>query len=151
MDVNGTNLFFSPSGISSSSRSNRRCSSTDHAILNVSDLGPRERLGFPFSIFTSFSASLPLGGVLHRGDRGGLDAFRDERLSATAITWGRHGVGVDESAVSNVCGDFEGSTSMNAGLTNALSTWEVVLQTSRSAGKRRRPDSMGQRCGVVTE
>jgi len=150
VDVNGTNLFFSPSGISSSSRSKRRCSSTDHAILNVSDLEPRERFGLSFSICIGFSKPLALGGALNIGDGRGRGAFRDERLSTTALTRGRHEVGVDESGRLGVCGGFRESSSMKVGLTNALSAWYVVLQTSRSEGKRRQPDPTGQRCGVTS-
>ena len=135
-DVEGTHLFFSPSGISSSSRSKRRCSSTDHAILNVSDLGPRERFVFPFSICTNFSASLAFWGVFRGGDGGGLCAFREERLSAIVLTRGRHGVGVNESGVSDACGCFGISTSKKVELTNALSAC-VALQTKRNVGKRR--------------
>ena len=149
--MNGTNLFFSPSGISSSNRSKRRCSSTDHAILKVSDLGPRERLGLSFSACTSFSTPLALGGAVRGGDGGGRGAFRDERLSTTALTRGRHEVGVEGCGISDVCGGLGESTSMKVGLTNALSAWYAVLQTSRSAGKRRKPDATGQRCGVTTE
>jgi hypothetical protein len=150
-DMEGTHLFFSPSGISSSSRSKRRCSSTDHAILNVSDLGPRERFGLPLSICTSFSTSLAFGGVLRGGDDGGLRAFRNERLSATALTRGKHGVGVNESGISDVCGCFRISALTGVELTNVLSAWEVALQTKRSVGRRRQPDPTRQRCGRIAE
>ena len=149
--VKGPHRFFSPSGISSSSRSKRRCSSTDHAILNVSDLGPRERFGLPTSICTSFFVSLALGGVLNGGNGGGLGAFRVERLSTAALTRGGQGVGVNESGISDACGPFGMSTSTNVGLTNALSTWEVVLQTNRNVGRRRQPDPTGQRCRLIVE
>ena len=99
----------------------------------------------------SFSTPLALGGALRRGDGGGRGAFRDERLSTTALTRGMHEVGVYESGRSDVCGGFGESTSMKVGLTNALSAWYVVLQTSCSAGKRRKPDPTGQRCGVTSE
>ena len=148
-DMEGAHLFFSPSGISSSSRSKRRCSSTDHAILNVSDLGPRERFGLPFSICTKISASLAFGGVLRGGDGGGLCAFREERLSGIVLTRGRHGVEANESGISDACGCFGISTSTNVELTNALSAWEVALQTKRNVGKRRQPDPMRQRCGLI--
>ena len=151
LNVKGTRLFFSPSGISSSNRSKRRCSSTDHAILKVSDLGPRERFGLPFSVCKSFSTSLAFGGALRGGDDGGLSAFRDERLSATALTRGRHGVGVNESVISDGCSCFGMSTSTKVGLANALSAWEAVLQTNRNVGKRRQPDPTGQRCGPIVE
>ena len=144
--MTGTHLFFSPSGISSSNRSRRRCSSTDHAILKVSDLGPRERFGL--SLSACFSAFLAFGGAFRGGDGGDLCAFRDERLSPTALTRGGHGVSVDRS---DACDSFGRSNSTKVGLTNALSTWEVVLQTSRNPGKRRQPDPMGQRCGPTTE
>jgi len=149
-DVEGTYLFFSPSGISSSSRSKRRCSSTDHAILNVSDLGPRERLGLPLSTCINFTASLAFEGVLRGGDGGGLGAFRYERLSVTALTRGRHGVGVNGSGISDARGRFGISTSMRAELTNALSAW-VALQTKRNVGKRRQPDPTRRRCGLIIE
>ena len=149
--MKGTHLFFSPSGISSSSRSKSRCSSTDHAMLKVSDLGPRERFGLSFAICASFSAPLTFGEALRGGDRSGLGAFRDERLSPTTLTRGRHGVGVDETEISDVSGGFGRSTSTKIGLGNALSAWEVVLQANRSEGKRRQPDPTGQRCGPMTE
>lgn len=89
VDANGAYLFFSPSGISSSSRSKSRCSSTDHAILNVSDLGPRERFGFSQTACTGFSASLCLGEALGRGDGRGPDAFLCERLSLSVFMCGK--------------------------------------------------------------
>jgi len=149
MDVRGTHLFFSPSGISSSNRSKRRCSSTDHAILNVSDLGPRERFGLLLSICMSFSVFLGFGGVLNGGNSGGLGAFRDERLSATTLTRGRHGVGLNGGGRLDARGSFGMSTSTKVELTNALSAWEVVLQTNRNVGRRRQPGPTGQLCGLI--
>ena len=84
-------------------------------------------------------------------DGGSRGAFRDERLSATVLTWGRHEVGVDESGISGMCDGFGESTSMKVEPTNVLSARDVVLQTSRRAGKRRKPDPTGQRCGVTGE
>ena len=99
----------------------------------------------------SFSTPLALGGALRGGDGGGRGAFRDERLSTAALTRGRHEVGIDECGISKVCGGLGESTSIKVGLTNALSAWYVVLQTSRRAGKRRKPDPTGQRCGATSE
>ena len=149
--MNGTNLFFSPSGISSSSRSKRRCSSTDHTILNVSDLGPRERFGLSFWVCISFPTPLAVGGALRGCDGGDRGAFREERLSAIGLPRGRHEVGVDGSGISGMCDGLGESTSMKVEPTNVLSARDVVLQTSRRAGKRRKPDPTGQRCGVTGE
>lgn len=60
MDVDDTHLFFSPFGISSSSRSKSRCSSTDQAILKVSDLGPRQRFGLSQTVRAGFPESFGL-------------------------------------------------------------------------------------------
>ena len=99
----------------------------------------------------SFSAPFVFGGVLRGGDGGGLGAFRDERLSATALTRGRHGVEANESGISDARGCSGISNPTKVELTNALSAWEVALQTKRNVGKRRRPDPTRQRCGLIIE
>ena len=71
------------------------------------------------------------------GNREGLGAFRGERLSPTTFTCGEHGTGVDGDGVLDARGSLGRSISMKVESTNALSAWEVVLETNRNAGKRR--------------
>ena len=71
------------------------------------------------------------------GEGEGMGTFRDERLFPTAFMCGEHGVGVDENGLLDACDSFVRPASMKGGLTNALSAWELVLQTDRNAGKRR--------------